>query len=62
MKDTYIDLEFNVTYRAGAHAQYADGDHGRLVNLGPIALFNKYRLQALVEKRWKKLTMLMLFV
>ena len=33
-----------MTHRAGAHAPYADDDHTSLVNLGPIALFNKYRL------------------
>ena len=44
MKDSYLELDFNVTHRAGAHAQYVDDNHIRLVNLGPIALFNKYRL------------------
>ena len=44
LKDSYLKLEFNKTQRAGAHAQYANGDHQRLVNLGPIVLFNKYRL------------------
>ena len=44
LKDSYLELVFNVTHRAGAHARYVDGDHIRLVHLGPIALFNKYRL------------------
>ena len=44
MKNSYLDLAFSVTHRAGAHARYADGDHIRLVNLGPIALFNKNRI------------------
>ena len=44
MKDSYLELDFIVTHRAGAHARYAEGDHIRLVNLGPIALFNKNRL------------------
>ena len=44
MRDCYLELDFIVTHRASAHARYADGDHIRLVNLGPIALFNKYRL------------------
>ena len=44
MKDSYLELDFSVTHRAGAHARYVDGDHIRLVNLRPIALFNKYRL------------------
>ena len=42
-KASYLELGFRVTHRAGAHARYAYGDHIRLVNLGPIALFNKYR-------------------
>ena len=44
MKDSYLDLDFNVTHRAGAHARYVDNARIRLVNLGPIALFNKNRL------------------
>ena len=44
MKDSYLELDFNVTHRVGAHARHADGDRLGLVNLGPIALFNKYRL------------------
>ena len=44
LKDSYLELDFNVTYRAGAHARYVDIDYIRLVNLGPIALFKKYRL------------------
>ena len=44
MKDSYIELDFNVTHRAGAHGRNVDGDHTRLVHLGPIALFNKNRL------------------
>ena len=37
LKDSYIELEFSVTHRAGAHDRYADGDIIRLVNLCPIA-------------------------
>ena len=44
LEDSYLELDFNVTHRAGAHGRYADCDHIVLVNLGPIALFNKYRL------------------
>ena len=44
LKHSYLELDFNVTCRAGAHARYADGDHIRLVNSGPTALFIKYRL------------------
>ena len=43
-KDSYLEIDFSVTHRAGGHARYVDDDHIRLVNLGPIALFNKYRL------------------
>ena len=50
MKDSYLELDFRVTDRAGAHARYADGDHIRLVNLGPIALFDKYRLTGSSKK------------
>ena len=41
---SYLELDFNLTHRAGAHSRYADGDHIKLLSLGPIALFNKYRL------------------
>ena len=50
LKGSYLELDFNVTHRAGAHARYAFGDHIRLVNLGPVALFNKYRLTSLSGK------------
>ena len=43
LKDSYLELDFSVTHRAGTHSRYIDIDHIRLVNLGPIALFNKYR-------------------
>ena len=43
LRDSYLELDFSVTHRAGAHARYVDGVHIRLVNLGPIALFIKYR-------------------
>ena len=43
LEDSYLELGFIVTHRAG-HARYATGDLIRLVNLGPISLFSKYRL------------------
>ena len=46
MKDSYLELDFNVTHRAGAHVRYADGDHIRLVNLGPPVIFIKYTLKS----------------
>ena len=44
LKDSYLELDFSVTHRASAHGRCADGSHIKLVNLGRIALFNKYRL------------------
>ena len=44
MKDSYLEIDFSVTFSAGAHSRYVDDDHIRLVFLGPIALFNKNRL------------------
>ena len=44
MKGSYIELDFNVTHRAGANGRYADGDYVGSVDLGSIALFVKYRL------------------
>ena len=54
LKVSYLELDFKVTHRAGAHARYADDDHIRLVNLGPIALFNKHRLTSFSGKDRKK--------
>ena len=36
MKDSYLELEKNVSLEAAAHALYADEDHTNLVNLGPM--------------------------
>ena len=44
LKDSYLELNFSVTHRAGAHNRYVDDDHIRLFNLRAIALFSKYRL------------------
>ena len=44
MKDSCLELDFNVTHRVVAHARYADGDHIRLEKIGSIAILNKYRL------------------
>ena len=44
LKDSYLELDFNVTHRAAVHIRYVDSDHIRVVNLGPIAMFNKYGL------------------
>ena len=41
LRDSYLELDFNVTHRVGAHARYVDNDHIRLLNLGAMALFNK---------------------
>ena len=55
MKDVYLEIDVNVTHRAGAHARYADGDHIKLVKLGPYAFFNKYRLKNSSEKERKEI-------
>ena len=44
LSDSYLQLDFNGAHRAGARARYVDGDHLRLINLGPIAFFNEYGL------------------
>ena len=44
MEFSFLELHFSVTHRAGAHSRYVDGDDIRFINLGPIAIFNKYRL------------------
>ena len=44
LRDSYHELHFNVTHRAGGHARYVDDDHQGLVNLGPTAFFNQNRL------------------
>ena len=44
LRDSFLELDFNVTHRASTHARYAVGERIRLVNLGSIALFNKHRL------------------
>ena len=62
IKDSYLELDFNVTHRAGAHAQYTDYDHIILVILGPIVLFKKYRITSSSGKEKRKAIMLMLFV
>ena len=50
LKDSYLDIDFNVTHRAGAHNRYIDGDPIRLVNVSRIALFNKNRLTSSSRK------------
>ena len=44
LKHGYLELDSILTHRAGAHAPNADGDYIGLIILGPIALFDKYRL------------------
>ena len=50
MKDSYLEIDFSVTHRAGAHNRYVDGAQKRSVNLGPIDFFNKYRLPSSSDK------------
>ena len=44
LKDSFAHLDFDVTHRAGGLARYADADRFRKVYLGPINLFDWYRL------------------
>ena len=44
MKVSYLELDFNVTHRASAHAWYVDDDNIRVVNLSPIAFTFKQLL------------------
>ena len=52
MKDSYLELDFNVNHRAGA---YVDGDYLTIINLGPIALFNINRLTSSSGKEIEEL-------
>ena len=51
MKDSYLEVEFKVFRRIGAHPRHVDGDRKRLVVLGPTALFIKYRLTSSSGKK-----------
>ena len=55
MKDSYLELDFFITHRAGARGWYADGDLLSLVNLGLIVFFNKYRLTSSSRKERQKI-------
>ena len=44
LKDSFLELDFQVTRRAYGHAPQLDDAHIRLVNLGPFAIFFKYRV------------------
>ena len=50
MKYSYLDAVFNISHRAGTHAPYVDIDRAKLVNLGPIALIDIYRLTSSSRK------------
>ena len=41
--NSYLDLSFEVVKRVD-NSRYANGNDIRLVNLGPVALFNKFKL------------------
>ena len=43
MLNSYLELNFDVIH-AGTNDRYVDGNKIRLVNLGPTALFSKYKL------------------
>ena len=44
LMDKYHDLQFDVKHEAAGIISFEDGNHIRLVFLGPIALFSKYTL------------------
>ena len=44
MKDSYLELENNVTHTAGGQIRKRDGDHKGLINLGSNALRSEYTL------------------
>ena len=50
--NSYIDLNFDVVH-AATNNRYADNNDIRLVNLGPIALFNSYKLTTSSEKHFE---------
>ena len=47
LKDSYFEVDFNVTHRAGGHARHAASDSITLVNLGPIAFFDWIQIDKL---------------
>ena len=49
MLNSYLDLNFEVVKRTD-NSRYANGDDIRLFNLGPIALFSKFRLTTSCRK------------
>ena len=52
--NSYIELNFDVS-KAASSNRYADADDIRLINLGPIALFSKYRLTTSSGKHLKNI-------
>ena len=52
--NSYLELNFDVLH-AATNNSYADGNDIRLVNLGPIALFSKYKLTTSSGKHLEKI-------
>ena len=52
--DSYLEIIFDVLH-AATNNRYADGNDIRLVNLGPIALFCKYKLTTFSGKHLKSI-------
>ena len=52
--NSYVELDFDVLH-AGTNNRYVDGNNIRLVNLGPIALFNNYKLTTSLGKHLEKI-------
>ena len=51
--NSYLDLDFDVLHAATKN-RYADNDKIRLVNLGLVALFSKYKLTTASRKHLEK--------
>ena len=54
MKNCYLELDFNAILTAPGNNWFAVGDYIRWVILGPVAIFNIYRLTKMVEKKERK--------
>ena len=61
LKGSLLRLNFDVLH-AATNKGYMDADNVRLINLGPIALFDIYKTATCSGNTSKKLIMLILFV
>ena len=51
LKDSYIEIGFKGTHKAGNHDEYVNVDDKNLVSLAPIPLSSEYYLTTLSENR-----------